>query len=96
VRRLEGGAPTFVAFTSDVSLGGLCLADCGPLRQGERVEVALTSPSRWKPIVLRAEVCWLRGSGPDGASEAGFRFVDVAEVAGAALAELVAALAFEG
>lgn len=95
VRRLEGGAPPFVAFASDVSLGGMCIADSAPLREGERVEVAITAPSRWEPIPMRAEVAWIRGGRADGAAEVGLRFVELSEEEGAALAGLVAALGFD-
>jgi hypothetical protein len=96
VKRLDGDGAAFVTYTSDIGVGGLCLAHCEALRVGERVEVALYAPSRWEPVVLRAEVCWRRDLARDGASETGFRFVDATGDASAAVTELVSALDYEG
>ena len=95
VRRLaqECGAP-FVTYTSDIGLGGVCLSHCAALAPGERVEVVLSTPSRWEPVVLTAEVAWHKPS--DGGDETGLRFVDASSEASAALADLVSALDFEG
>jgi len=95
VRRIERGAAPFVAYTSDIGVGGLCLALDEELVVGERVELALTAPSRWAPLVLAAEVCWRRGA-PEGPAETGFRFVDATAASTAALSDLAATLAFDG
>jgi Tfp pilus assembly protein PilZ len=95
VRRVEREGAPFVAYTSDIGVGGLCLELDEVLRVGERVELALTTPSRWAPLVLGAEVCW-RKDGAKGAVETGFRFVDATEASTAALSDLAATLAFDG
>jgi len=92
---LEREAPPFVAYTSDVGLGGLCLSHGETMRQGERVEVSLTTPSRWEPLVLRAEVAWQKEAGAETPGETGFAFVDTTEADAAALRDLVATLAFD-
>jgi hypothetical protein len=92
---LEREKPPLVAYTSDVGAGGLCLAYDEPLDLGERVEVSLTTPSRWAPLVLRAEVAWQRGVGAGEAGETGFAFVEPSEADAAALRDLVATLAFD-
>jgi hypothetical protein len=92
---LERDAAPLVAYTSDVGIGGLCLTHGEAMRVGERVEVALTTPSRWAPVVLRAEVCWQRAAAAGDHGETGFAFVDVSEAQAAALQDLVAQLAYE-
>jgi Tfp pilus assembly protein PilZ len=84
-----------VAYTSDVGVGGLCLSYGETMRLGERVEVSLTTPSRWEPLVLRAEVAWQRPAGAGESGETGFAFVDTTEEDAAALKDLVATLAFD-
>jgi hypothetical protein len=84
-----------VAYTSDVGVGGLCLSYGEAMRLGERVEVSLTTPSRWEPLVLRAEVVWQRPAAAGESGETGFAFVDATEEDAAALQDLVATLAFD-
>jgi len=84
-----------VAYTSDVGIGGLCLSYGEAMRLGERVEVSLTTPSRWEPLVLRAEVAWQRGAGDGDPGETGFAFVGTTDEDAAALKDLIATLAFD-
>jgi hypothetical protein len=93
VKRLGGDGSPFVAYTSDIGLGGLCLSHCGALGVGDRVEVALSCPSCWEPVVLCAEVTWRKPVA--GGDETGFRFVDTTESMLSALSALVSALGFE-
>jgi len=93
VKRLGRDGSPFVAYTSDLGLGGLCLNHCGALETGDRVEVALSCPSCWEPVILCAEVAWRKSI--EGGDETGFRFIDVTESMLSALSALVAALAFE-
>jgi hypothetical protein len=92
---LEREAAPLVAYTSDVGVGGLCLTHGEAMRIGERVEVSLTSPSRWEPVVLRAEVCWQREAAAGDEGETGFTFVDVEEGTASALKDLVATLVYD-
>jgi hypothetical protein len=92
---LERDAAPFVAYTSDVGIGGLCLSHGESMRPGEKVEVSLTTPSRWEPVVLRAEVAWQRLAAAGDVGETGFAFVDTAEEAAAALEALLATLAYD-
>ncbi len=96
VRRLGADGDPFVTYTSDLGLGGLCLTHCEGLQVGERVEIALSTPSRWEPVVVSAEVCWRRGPAGERNAETGFRFVDASEATSAALAAFVSALTYEG
>ena len=94
---VERSTPPLVAYTSDVGAGGLCLSYGEALRAGERVEVSLTTPSRWEPLVLRAEVAWQRAAEPGGSGggETGFAFVGTTEADAAALKDLISTLAFD-
>jgi hypothetical protein len=92
---LERSTSPLVAYTSDVGAGGLCLSYGEALRLGERVEVSLTTPSRWEPLVLRAEVAWQRAAEPGDPGEAGFAFVGTTEADAAALKDLISTLAFD-
>jgi|OpeIllAssembly_1097287.scaffolds.fasta_scaffold552147_2 hypothetical protein len=92
---LEREVGPLVAYTSDVGVGGLCLTHGERMRVGERVEVSLTTPSRWEPVVLRAEVCWQRETAAGDEGETGFAFVDTTEEAAAALKDLVATLVYD-
>ena len=92
---LQRETAPLVAYTSDVGVGGLCLTHGEAMRVGERVEVSLTTPSRWAPVVLRAEVVWQRETAAGDEGETGFAFVDTTEEAAAALKDLVATLVYD-
>jgi hypothetical protein len=42
----------------DLSLAGAGLETDAPLLPGDRLEIALMTPTRWDPIVLPAQVAW--------------------------------------
>jgi hypothetical protein len=92
---LERERAALVAYTNDVGIGGLRLSYGDEMRLGERVEVSLTTPSRWEPLVLCAEVAWQRAAGADDLGETGFSFIYTSETDAAALQDLVATLAFD-
>ena len=92
---LERSIPPLIAYTSDVGAGGLCLSYGEALRPGESVEVALTTPSRWEPLVLHAEVAWQRAAESGDPGETGFAFVGATEADAAALKDLISTLAFD-
>jgi uncharacterized protein (TIGR02266 family) len=82
-----------VAFTRDVSHGGLFVVTDQPFAMGESLEVALSSPSTWEPLRLRAEVCRVV---PEGAEPGiGLRFVNMTDRQLTALIDLTLSHDFE-
>lgn len=87
LRRPNGS--TLVAFTRDVSTGGLFVETQETFEPGERIEVELTSPSTWNPLVLKADVRRVDAKG------IGIYFVDVSDTDLVALIDLTNSLDFE-
>jgi Tfp pilus assembly protein PilZ len=80
---------TIVAFTRDVSTGGVFVETQETFTVGESLRVELVSPSTWDPLTLRAEV---RRAEPGGV---GLRFVGVSDADLVALINLISSLDFE-
>ena len=80
---------TLVAFTRDVSTGGVFVETQETFTVGEPLRVELVSPSTWEPLTLRAEV---RRIEPGGV---GLLFVGVSDTDLVALINLISSLDFE-
>ena len=81
--------------TQDIGTGGLFAVASEGYEVGERVEVVLYAPSAWEPLVVNAEVRWvkrLEGAEPVGM---GIGFTDLTGEQFSALEDLVRSLDFE-
>ena len=96
VRQPEAIGEPIIAYTGDMSTGGLSLIGDHGLARGQRVRVALSTPSSWEPIELTAEVCWAKGPGGEHPAAVGLRFVDLSSGDTVALTGFVEALDFDG
>jgi hypothetical protein len=96
-RRADGlGALEEATSTSDFSVGGAFLQADRVLPRETRLELTLTSPTAWDPLVIAAEVRWTSdgdGTQPRGM---GVEFRDLTREQSAALYELVHASVFAG
>lgn len=81
------------AFTKDVSKGGLFVTTSHSFDMGEKLEVSLSSPSTWEPLLLKAEVCRTAESGDEPG--VGLRLIDLTDRQLAALIALTNSLDFE-
>ncbi len=84
-----------VAFTQDLSTGGLFAVTDEKLALGQQIEVVLSTPSTWEPLVLNAEVCRQKDTKADEPGGVGLRFVDLTDVQVLALDNFMASLDFE-
>ncbi len=84
-----------VAFTEDLSTGGLFAVTDEKLELGQRVEIVLSTPSTWEPLVLNAEVCRQKVRIDDDPGGVGLRFVDLTDIQVLALDDFMASLNFE-
>lgn len=85
----RGDASTLIAFTKNVSTGGMFVETQESFAMGESVDVELSSPSTWEPLRLRAEVRRITADG------IGLRFSDVSDSDLVALIDLTSSLNFE-
>jgi hypothetical protein len=46
---------------TDIGLGGAGLVLEAPIAVGTELEIVLHAPTRWDPLVLRAQVAWSKG-----------------------------------
>ena len=71
----------FSGFTQDISRGGVFVATGCPPEIGSEVDVAIQVDDGQEPVILKAEVVWIRVDeyGPTGC---GCRFVDCTEEMG--------------
>ncbi len=83
------GAPPLVAFTRDISTGGVFVETQESFTLGEPLQVELTSPSAWEPLVIRAEVRRIESTG------VGLLFVNLSDADLVALIDLTTSLDFE-
>jgi Tfp pilus assembly protein PilZ len=87
LRRKDGSAT--VAFTRDVSTGGVFVETHDAFTMGESLDVELSSPTTWEPLVLKAEVRRVAEGG------IGLHFVGVTDAQLVALIDLTSSLDFE-
>lgn len=82
----------------DLGLGGACIdvRDAefgGKLSVGAEVQLEVSAPSLWDPLVLKGKVAWLL-AGDGAATRAGLVFVHDAEAPLLALAQLLGLYGF--
>ena len=82
-------APPLVAFTRDISAGGVFVETRESFSLGESLQVELLSPSTWEPLVLNAEVRRIENNG------VGLYFVNISDTDLVALINLITSLDFE-
>jgi uncharacterized protein (TIGR02266 family) len=90
---LPGVADPLVAYTRDVSTGGLFVLTDRRFAMGDTMEVSLSSPSTWEPLRLKAEVCRVVENEPD--IGIGLRFIDMTDPQLVALIDFTTSLDFE-
>jgi uncharacterized protein (TIGR02266 family) len=92
---MQSGDEPIAAVTRNLSPDGAFVATRWPVYVGQQVTLRLTIPGYSVPIVVKAEVRWVRAPGPaDGAEPlagAGVRFIDLSIGASAAIAALLQA-----
>ncbi len=82
-----------VAFTRDVSHGGLFVVTDRTFEMGECLDISLSSPSTWEPLRLRAEVCRVVSDGNEPGI--GLRFIEMTDRQLTALIDLTVSHDFE-
>ena len=85
-----------VSFTRDVGSGGLFAITDERFEMGEKVEVVLSTPSTWEPLVLPAEVCRIEDSEGEETGGVGVRFVSLTDTQLVALVDFTESLDFDG
>ena len=89
-RRADGlGALEEATSTSDFSVGGAFLQADRVLPADTKLELTLTSPTAWDPLVLSAEVRWISDGTGDRPRGMGVEFRELTREQSAALYELV-------
>ena len=83
------------AYTRDIGTGGLFAVTDGDFQLGEHLELHLSAPSAWEPLVLNAEICRIEESCDNGSSGVGLRFIDCTDAQLLALAQLIESLDYE-
>ena len=94
-REVDAHRKPIAAFTRDVGTGGLFVVTNQWFDMGDKVEVLLSTPSTWEPLVLPTSVCRIEppeGSAPGGT---GFRFEALDDTQTMALAKLIESLDFD-
>ena len=90
---MQSGEEPIAAVTRNISPDGAFVATRWPLYVGQRVTLRLTIPGYSVPIVMKAEVRWVRAPGPaEGAGPpagAGIRFIEPSIGASASIAALL-------
>ncbi len=89
------GLDDLVAYTRDVGMGGVFIETSQAFEMGDRLEVLLSAPSMWEPLVLRASVCRIETPREDSPGGVGLQFQDLSESQSVALGELTASLDYE-
>jgi Tfp pilus assembly protein PilZ len=85
-----------VAFTRDISTGGIFIETEQDFEIGEKLTVVLQSPTTWQPLTLNAEVCRIDAGSERKKRGVGLHFVDMSDTELVALIELTTSLDFEG
>jgi len=85
-----------VAYTRDISTGGLFVEEVEDLQLGEKLLVTLSSPTTWEPLTLMAEVRRVEPGDDKRKAGVGLHFFDVTDTQLVALIELTTSLDFEG
>ncbi|HMF42198.1 MAG TPA: PilZ domain-containing protein [Polyangia bacterium] len=91
---MQSGEEPIAAVTRNISPDGAFVATRWPLRIGQKVALRLTIPGFSVPIVVKAEVRWVRAlSAAEGAlpAGAGVRFISPSIAASASIAALLQA-----
>ena len=91
---MQSGEEPIAAVTRNISPDGAFVATPWPLRVGQKVTLRLTIPGYSVPIVVKAEVRWVRAPGPTERAlpaGAGVRFIDPSIGASASIAALLQA-----
>ena len=96
VRKTRPGDSPIVAFTRDISTGGIFVETDQDFEIGEKLTVILSSPTTWQPLTLSAEVCRMDAGSEKKKRGVGLHFVDMADTELVALIELTTSLDFEG
>jgi hypothetical protein len=92
---VQGGWQHYTS-VENVGLGGACVLLEEMPAVGDAVTLSFTAPTLWDPLVLRAQVVWVRSDGGDRAPpSAGLAFQHGSPTAVFALYELIATLAYE-
>lgn len=95
VRYRTGGAFEREATTRDLGIGGAFLETRDPPSVGVRLELVLTAPTAWEPLVLAGRVAWHRDESGDEPRGFGMRFDPLSPGQAGALHALLEASGFE-
>lgn len=95
-RKSRPSDPPIVAFTRDISTGGLFVETDQPFVLDEVLQISLHSPTTWEPLTLSAKVCRVEPGNKDKKAGVGLHFVDVSDTELVALIALITSLDFEG
>ncbi|MCP4678893.1 MAG: PilZ domain-containing protein [Deltaproteobacteria bacterium] len=85
-----------VTYTRDIGTGGLFAETDQSFEMDDQVNVVLSTPSTWEPLVLGAKVCRCQASSEGETGGVGLRFVDMTDVQAIALADFIATLDYDG
>ena len=96
VRESRPTESAIVAFSRDISTGGIFVETDKTFEIGEKLMVTLSSPTTWQPLVLNAEVCRIEAGDKKKKGGVGLHFVDMSDTELVALIELTTSLDFEG
>lgn len=84
-----------VSYTRDLGAGGLFAVTTEKFELGDRVEVVLSTPSTWEPLILKAEICRVEEPGEGEPGGVGLRFMDTTDAQLVALTEFIESLDFD-
>lgn len=68
-----------VAYTRDLGNGGLFVATGERLDVGQHLQLVVSAPATWEPLILDAEVRWVQKSLDDRQEGAGLCFLNLSE-----------------
>ncbi len=97
LRRTDRSADKpIVTYTRDIGTGGLFAETDQSFEMDSSVDVVLSTPSTWEPLVLGAKVCRCQASAGGEPGGVGLRFIDMTDVQAIALDDFISTLGYDG